>query len=228
MKHRSYRGKVSYITDGVGELGREMFYVTIQPDGTRTMRATCELDDDRLLRDVVATVDKEWYPLDAFVRLTSNETTAGSSWFRFTKSMAECEAITAKEGRVHQVFDIDERVRELGTHPVHADAWGLAQVNRNNAGPQAPSLRFSTSTQADGGSGPLLVPSTGRKQRRYIGRETIRVAAGTFEVEHFQDMFPDKPPSELWVTGEDYIPVRVQWSYRKQTYELTELSGDAR
>lgn len=228
MQHRSYRGKVSYITDGVGQMGREMFHVTIQPDGTRTMRATCELDDDRLLRDVVHTVDKDWYPLDAFVRLTIHEKTAGSSWFRFTKTKAVCEAVTAKEGRVRQEFEIDERVRELGTHPVHADAWGLAQVNRANPNPQAPSLRFSTSTQPDGGSGPLLVPSTGRKLRRYVGREKISVPAGTFDAVHFQDLFPDKPPAELWVTDGDFIPVRVTWSFRKQTYELIELSGDAR
>lgn len=228
MKHRSYRGKVSYITDGIGEMGREMFHITIQPDGMRTMRATCELDDDRLLRDVVTTVDKDWRPLDAFVRLTINEQFAGSSWFRFTKHMAECESFTVKEGRVHQVFEIDERVAELGTHPVHADAWGLAQVNRTDAKAQAPSLRYSTSTQPEGGSGPLLVPSTGRKQRKYIGTETVRVAAGTFKAEHFQDTFPDKPPAELWVTGQDYIPIKVQWSYRKQIYELIELQGDAR
>jgi hypothetical protein len=228
MKHRSYRGKVSYITDGVGEMGREWFHVTVQPDGTRTLRATCELDDDRLLRDVVHTVDKDWYPLDAFVRLSSFEATVGSSWFRFGKALAECQAMTAKDGRVRQEIEIEQRVRELGTHPVHADAWGLAQVDRADPTPQAPSLRFSTSTQADGGTGPLLVPSTGRKKRRYLGEETMSVPAGTFKVAHFEDSFPDKPPAELWVTGEDYVPVRVRWSFRKQTYELVELSGDAR
>jgi len=228
MKHRSYRGRISYLTDGVGEMGREMFHVTIQPDGTRTLRATCELDDDRLLRDVVHTVDKDWHPLDAFVRLTIAEKTAGSAWFRFTKLKAECEAFTAKEGRVRQDFELDERVKELGTHPLHVDAWGLAQVDRANPKPQAPSLRFSTSTQPDGGSGPLLVPSTGRKFRRYLGRERVTVTAGTFDAVHFEDSFPDKPPAELWVTDADYIPVRARWAHRKQTYELINLSGDAR
>jgi hypothetical protein len=52
MKHRSYKGKLLYLTDGQGEMGRETFHVTIQPDGTRTMRATCEMDDDRLISDV--------------------------------------------------------------------------------------------------------------------------------------------------------------------------------
>ena len=39
--HRSYRGKMLYITDGVGEMGREYFSVTVQPDGERTLRAQC-------------------------------------------------------------------------------------------------------------------------------------------------------------------------------------------
>ncbi len=91
MNHRTYRGKILYLTDGVGEHGREYFHVTIQPDGTRTMRATCEMDEDRLLRDVVVTVDQEWRPQDAFVRLSIEEKLVGSSWFRFTAGAAECQ-----------------------------------------------------------------------------------------------------------------------------------------
>ena len=29
MNHRSYRGKMLYLTDGVGEMGREWFHVTV-------------------------------------------------------------------------------------------------------------------------------------------------------------------------------------------------------
>ena len=43
MKHRNYKGKLLYLTDGQGEMGRESFNITIQPDGTRTMRANCEM-----------------------------------------------------------------------------------------------------------------------------------------------------------------------------------------
>jgi hypothetical protein len=89
-------------------------------------------------------------------------------------------------------------------------------------------LRFSISTQPDGGSGPLLVPSTGRKLRRYVGRETISVPTAKFDVVHFQNLFPDRPPTELCVADQDFIPVRAQWPFRKQTYELMELTGDAR
>ena len=90
MNHRSYRGKMLYLTDGLGEMGREWFHVTVQPDGSRTLRATCEMDDDRLLRDVVMTVSKNWYPVDAFVRLSIVEKLVGSSWFNFTDGTAGC------------------------------------------------------------------------------------------------------------------------------------------
>ena len=36
MRHRTFRGKLSYRHDTKGETGREWFTVTVQPDGTRT------------------------------------------------------------------------------------------------------------------------------------------------------------------------------------------------
>ena len=46
MNHATYRGKIVYRTDGKGEEGREFFSVTVQPDGSRTLRALCEMDND--------------------------------------------------------------------------------------------------------------------------------------------------------------------------------------
>jgi len=83
MKHRTYRGRIDYIHDDIGERGREWFTVTVQPDGTRTLRSHCEMDDTRILRDVVYTVDRAWLPIDSYVRLTVEEKLMGSAWFRF-------------------------------------------------------------------------------------------------------------------------------------------------
>jgi hypothetical protein len=230
MKHRSYSGKVVYLTDGKGEMGREMFYVTIQPDGTRTMRATCEMDDDRLLRDVVITVNKDWQPTDAFVRLTIAEKFLGSSWFRFTDSTAECQGYTVKEGRINQVFETQGRTSKFGTHPVHGDAWGLAEFT--NRTPGAISTRrgptFSSSHLPNGGSGPYLMPTGDYIKRKFIGMEDITVKAGTFKAAHFQMVFDQYPPIDIWATPEDCIPIRLRWDLLKQTYDLVELSGDAR
>lgn len=230
MKHRSYQGRVLYLTDGVGEMGRETFYVTIQPDGTRTMRATCEMDDDRLLRDAVLTVDRDWNPTDAFVRLSVEEKIVGSSWFRFTEKTAECQGFTAKEGRIAQLIDTPTRTIRFGAHPVHGDAWGLARLKTRVPGAveETAGIAFSSSHLPNGGDGPMLMPSGSRSKKRYIGREKITVPAGAFDVEHFQALFGDYPPIDIWATPEDCIPVRLRWDLLKQSYELVELSGDAR
>lgn len=98
MKHRTYSGKLLYLTDGVGEMGREWFKVTVHCDGSRTLRSLVEMDDDKLLRDVVITVGGDWKPLDAFVRLTINEKFVGTRWYRFSDTLVECEAFTAAAG----------------------------------------------------------------------------------------------------------------------------------
>ena len=230
MRHRSYTGKVLYLTDGVGEMGREWFHVTIQPDGTRTMRAICEMDDDRLLRDVVITLAPDWKPRDAFVRLTVNEAFFGSSWFRFTDTLAECEAETVAEGRVSQRFELSSPVKVFGTHPVHSDAWGLNQFQRREPGyvEESEGGVFTSSFLPNGGSGPLLMPAHGRTRRRYVGIEEITVPAGTFKGHHFQFLVQGFAPIDIWATAEDCIPLRLRWDHLHQTYDLIELRGDAR
>lgn len=227
MKHRSYQGKVVYLTDGKGEMGREMFYVTIQPDGTRTMRATCEMDDDHLLRDCVLSVDKQWHPLDAFVRLTINETLVGSTWYHFTDHTAECEGFTAEDGRFQQRFESEHRIRTFGAHPVHGDAWGLARWKRDkDKDPSTLGMAFSSSHMPNGGTGPKLEVSDKVTRHEYVGIEEITVPAGTFQTEHFQFLVADYPPIDIWAIGNDCVPARLRWDLLEQTYDLVELNGD--
>jgi len=228
MNHRSYRGKMLYLTDGIGEMGREWFHVTVQPDGSRTLRATCEMDDDRLLRDVVMTVSRNWYPVDAFVRLSIEEKLVGSSWFNFTDGTAECQGFTAREGRLGQRFETAGRTGFFGAHPLHGDAWACATLQRDESLDSDSELcTFSTSHLPNGGSGPTLVPTPpGFLRRKYIGDERIDVAAGSFRTRHFQFLVADNPPIEIWATGEDFIPVRMRWDLLRQSYELVKLRGE--
>lgn len=217
-----------YLTDGIGETGREWFHVTIQPDGARTMRATCEMDDDRVLRDVVLSVDGDWYPVDAFVRLSIDNQLVGSSWFRFTGDSAECQGYTARDGRVAQQFDTAGRTGYLGAHPLHGDAWGCAAMERDAArGRSEIGPDFTTSHLPNGGSGPLLNPSRPNvRSKEFIGRERIDVAAGAFDTRRYRFGVADYPPIEIWTTEADFIPVRLRWDLLNQTYDLVELEGD--
>ena len=84
MNHRTMRGKLLYLHDTHGETGREWFTVTVQPSGERTVRAHCEMEDEQVLRDVVWSMDPDWRPIDAYVRLSVGGVWQGSGWFYCT------------------------------------------------------------------------------------------------------------------------------------------------
>ena len=231
LKHRAYSGKVLYITEGKGEMGRERFTVTVQPNGLRTLRAMCEMDDDQLLRDVVSTVDGEWRPQVAFVQLTVQQQFQGATWYHFSNHLAECAGVTVQQGRFAQSFTLDEAADSFGTHPVHNDAWALARIRRakgNTADMQI--AAFTTSTLPNGGSGPALIPlAKGFSKLEVLGPEKVKVPAGTFTAEHFRFTIAHTDDAlDIWSMGEDCIPVRLSSSHLKQYYELVELTGDPR
>jgi hypothetical protein len=230
MRHRSYRGRMVYLTNGVGEMGREYFSVTIQPDGTRTLRAQCEMDDDRLLRDVVLTVDAQWRPLDAFVRLMVEERLVGSSWFAFDGHHAECQGRIARSGRIVQQITTEKPIESLGTHALHGDAWVVGRLRAWRGRPaDFPLATFATSTLANGGSGPELIRlGSGYSSVQDLGTERVTVTAGTFETRHIRVLVPGVDDFDVWAGGEDCLPVRLTSDVLHQTYELVAIEGDWR
>ena len=227
VRHRTYRGKMLYLTDGIGEQGREWFTVTIQPDGTRTMRAQVEMDNIRLLRDVILTVDRDFSPIDAFVRIVREEKLLGSAWYLFSSHDAECEGQTATEGRFSHKFTSAERINLFTAHPVHCDAWLWASARRSPTHELYP--WFNISLDPNGATAPSLIKMVpGHVIAKPIGPERISVRAGGFDTFHFQlaSLLDTSPPLNTWVFGEDCIPVRLRSEYHHQTYELVELTGD--
>lgn len=225
MKHRTIRGKILYLDNETRETGREWFTITVQPDGRRTLRAQCEMDDRRLLRDVIYSVDADWYPLDCFVRLSIEERLTGTGWFRFTDRLAECETFTAAAGRLSQRRDLTERTPSFGAHPVVCDIWHLARFDRSK-GERIQTSRnvLLSAREPDGGSGPMF--SAMDLTIEYVGREEVTVPAGTFEADHFRFLLDNvgMEPEELWCVGEDFLPIKIAYPIFNATYELAELT----
>lgn len=230
MMHRAYRGRMVYSTNGVGEMGREYFAVTVQPDGTRTLRAQCEMDDDRLLRDVVITVDADWRPRDAFLRLTVEERLVGTSWFRFDGCVAEAEGWTAVGGRFAQRFETADPAAFFGTHALHCDAWvaGRLRMHKGPSGGFA-FATYASSVLANGGSGPELVPVPPEFATVHdLGPASIYGPAGRFDTHHVRIEAHGVDHFDVWAAGEDCLPVRLTSDMLNQTYELVEIEGDWR
>lgn len=225
MKHRSYRGRVDYIHDDIGERGREWFSVTVQPNGMRTLRSQCEMDDTRILRDVTYTVDERWRPIDSYVRISVEETFMGAAWFRFGAEVVECEGYTANEGRVSQRVPVDEWPRSFGPHPVVCDIWHLGAWDWSDSATEQGWRSIMSSPLPNGASGPMI--GRGGFRAQFVGDEEVAVPAGTFQSKHF--VFPlresGKPPEHVWYHGDDLLLVKIRWDLLKTTYVLAEYES---
>ena len=227
LDQRSYRGVVRYAI-GDQDNGRESFVVTVQPDGLRTLRAQCEIDDAALLRDVTVTLDANWLPVVAFIQLTIAGRFVGATWYRFSASEVVAEGFTTADGRISQRFELAEAIDAFGTHPIHGDAWNLARLRRTG-GRRIASPRFTSSFASNGSTGPALVRlPENHIEYALVGTESITVPAGTFETEHFtMNVVPRSKVNHIWAFGEDCIPARMVTSEGRR-YDLIELAGDPR
>lgn len=236
MAHRTIRGTIRYTSNKPERLGqergREYFIMTDQADGVRVVHAHCEIDDaPNVIRDVVMSLDKEWYPNDCSVRLTVGDKFEGVGLMHFTPTRAECETVSRRDGRLTQRIDVNGRVRWLGTHPICGDALCLRIYDLNKGPGQQffPDLMLS-SPDHRGATGPMLF--TLGFGLEFVGREQVTVVAGTFPALHFRyvgtagQLPQEHPPYDVWCTDDkDYIFLKgAVGGYMQTYYELTELS----
>ena len=228
MTLRTYSGCIAYRHDRHGETGREHFSVSVFAGG-RTVRATCELDDADLLRDVTYSIDEAWRPLDAYVRLSVRDCVRGAAWYRFTDDGIECEQWNATAGRSTQFVSLPRRARLFAPHPLVVDGWqGRAYDLGSGPGRQRLTHCANSSSTPDGSTGPLACVVY--KDLEYLGRARIRTSAGTFDCRHMKihpvmGEMAAWPPLEFWAAGEDWLLVRMRWELLESTYELVEIQG---
>ena len=219
---RKFRGTVSYMSDEGGEFGREYFSVSVEKDGTRTLRCVCEMDNVGLIRDVTHTVDKNFVPIDCYVRVSNDHKFVGSGWFRFTDTYVEGEAFTVAEGRVSQRLGLTKPARLFGTHPICIDIWKCAHVAAANPGEvQVLDGCVNSSSVPNGASGPLLAGKS--YDMVYRGPQSVTVPAGTFECQSFDWRTGTGRTLQLYTSSGDYLPIKTVVPEGKRYYELVEF-----
>lgn len=238
QKHSTVRGFIRYTSKKPerldAERGREHFTITRHTDGSRTLRAHCEIDDaPTVLRDVTLSVDRDFYPTDCFVRLTIDDVFEGTGWMRLTETLAEAETFNARDGRIAQRIPLDARVRWLGAHPIAGDAlaFGIYDLDQGPGRQFYPHMML-TSPDHRGATGPLLFRLGFGLE--YVGEEDVTVAAGSFRAHHFRytdtaGQLPEEHPAyDVWCTAdEDLVFLKgAVGGYMQTYYELTELHRD--
>lgn len=223
------------VHDQFGHQGGEWWTYTVHGDGTRTVRAMCEIEHREVtgrsvLRDVTYSMDDRFRPLDAFVRLTVNDRFRGSAWFRFAEDHAECEGFAADLGRYRQRWPLATRALAFGSHPLFCDTLLCARFDHSRPERvQRLDQVLLSSLEHDGASGPMLGAISFSIE--YVGRERVTVPAGTFEADHYRFLLDgalpkDHPVEELWCVPREYTFVKVRiGGYIATSYELAEFQG---
>lgn len=232
--HRSVRGTIAYTSNKPerlgAERGRECFMINTHADSSRTCIAHCEIDDaPSVMRDITYSLDANWMPRDCFVRLTVGDRFMGSGWFRFAADFAECEAFTAKDGRVHQRMELRRPLPAFVNHAIVCDAWHVRLFDRSRGpGVQVIEQVLLSSPDHRGATGPTLF-SIG-VGIEYVGQERITVTAGTFDALHFRyvsspGLPQEHPPYDVWCTDDgEFLFLRGSvGGYMLTHYELADL-----
>ncbi|MCZ8130153.1 MAG: GNAT family N-acetyltransferase [Steroidobacteraceae bacterium] len=228
---RTVRGRIDYLHDEHGETGREWFAITVQPDGSRLLRVQCEMDDDRVQRDMTYLVGADWAPRHAYLHLMRDGAFFGASSFRFGAGWAECGNFGPAFGggeaplRVSRLA-VNGRASTFPAHPIVTDAWQTALWRDEGPRRQPVPNGYTSSAAENGATPPELVALTNALE--YVGAETVDVPAGRFDCRHFRvHLTHYEIPLEIWTFGEDCLPARLAWTPLRSRYDLVELRVDA-
>lgn len=228
---RSITGTLAYTSTQHGregaERGREFFRVDVHADGCRTIAAHSEIDDaPPVVRDVNLRVDAAGLPQESFVRIAVGGTFRGSAWFNFTPGLAECEAMTALEGRVSQRMALTGPLPAFGNHAMVNDGFLMSRYDlAGGPGTQVIRRMLLSSPDHRGATGPMLFAVD--VAISYVGPEPVTVAAGRFDALHFRivdvpGMPEEHPVYDLWTTADgDYVLLKAAvGGYMQTAYEL--------
>lgn len=200
LDRRRLSGRIAYL-DGSGQpTGRELFSISVHADGSRTLRAQCEMDDDALVRDALLAIGPDNRPREAFVRIVERGTHLGSRYY------------DSRELGGAGYF---------GTHALANDAW-VALLGGDLADGESRAVEGLTcSHQANGGGVPAMLASHAVLMR--LGAESLSVAAGRFDVVHWSVAYGGHTPIDFWTTGPDHVLVLMTWPHLNGRYELAQL-----
>lgn len=227
------RGRIAYRARADNRLwGFEDWRIAREADGGRCLSVHCEmtLGEDKVVRDSVLAVDRDYQPREAYVRICNRGEWTGGGWFAFGEREAEGESLTRAEGRLTQRMPIARPMRGFGIHAVQGDGWLAAgfPFDKGAGHVHFAGRNLLHSLHHLGATGPKLEVST--SGLRYGGIEQVEVAAGKFDCHRleFVGMTNDHPPYVFWLTTDgDFLFVKgTVEGYMDAVFLLEDLEGE--
>ncbi|MBM3514644.1 MAG: hypothetical protein FJX59_13165 [Alphaproteobacteria bacterium] len=200
----------------------ERFILTINPDGSRTLRTVTRSPKGDLLRDVNQMVAPDWRPVEVVGRLFFKNEFQGTVMRRIIGDKIHSYVWTPGVEMDYQVFDAPPKMT-LGFHPIFHDAWKMSFLDLSHHEYQD----ILTHTVSNTWNGRSLGHGMKIKaQVKFDGRETVNVGAGSFACERFIWQTSFGKELHVWRHGPHHMFVKIvvaKGDKEGSVYELASL-----
>lgn len=222
MSMTIYTGRIDLTEPNGVKHDYERFILTVNPDGTRTLRTLTRSPKGDLLRDVNQLVEANWRPIEAIGRLFFKNKAEGTVLRRIVGDKLQ-SYVWSREGAMDFAeFDAPPNMN-IGYHPIFHDAWKMCFLDTSHRELQ-PIFGHTVSNSWNGSSlGHGLKVSS---KARFDGRESVVVPAGTFECERFVWHTSFGKILHVWRSGPDHMCVKLavaEGDKAGSVYELASL-----
>ena len=200
-----------FLADGTG-CGTSDWTMTIQTDGSRTLRVLNERDVSGAQNNILLRVDSAFRPLEGFAQVYNAGSMLGSGFFVVDGNSLKA-TVTGTEGLQQYQENIPDQFSLL-LHPPPADGWHFGHHYDHDKG----GVQMGAICGLGGVPGGVMCKTRDRPME-FLRSETLEVGAGTFETEKYK--FGDN--TEIWTTGPHKIVVRHDFTTLGTSYTLTSL-----
>jgi hypothetical protein len=179
----------------------ERYAVTINPDGSRTLKTLTVSPNGTLVRDVHQSVSRDWQPLHGSSRVHLDGRAQGvvSKWV----SPGEIHSTVHVDGDFsYERFVAPAGRFSIGFHPIADEAWKMALIDASRTG-RSPLTTHTCSPTWNGRT--IEHGRTVTSEVDYLGPETRDVDGVALPCHAFLWHTPFAKQLKVWAWGEHYL-----------------------
>jgi len=205
MSFEMYNGRIDLTEPDGKRFDYERFILTVNPDGTRTLRTVTRSPKGDLLRDMNQLVAADWRPIEGMGRLFYQGKAHGTVLRRVVGDKLQSTVWEQNGPADYAEFDAPPKMT-VGFHPIFHDIWKMCYIDTSNNDMQDILIHTVSNTW----NGRSL--SHGMKihgKARFDGNEKVTTAAGTFDCQRFVWQTSFEKVLHLWRTGPHHMFVKL-------------------
>ncbi len=204
----------------------EQFIVTLNPDGSRTMRTVTRSPKGDLLRDVNQLLDHRWRDLQSMGRVFFEGKPLGTVLRRIVDDTMYSTVLSPDGAKDEATFPAPPEMI-IGFHAILSDAWKMNRLDTSHN--QYQDILVHTVSRTWNGS-TLGHGERVQSRARFEGKETLDLPAGCFECEKFVWLTSFDKELHVWRTGEANVLAKMlvaKGGKMGSVYELSEYAEES-